>query len=138
MTLLSFLFAMTLFLPAGDQTKIAVIVSQADSVKTLAAKEIKDIYTLESQKWPSGERIVVFNLKSKSVLKEKFYAFIGKTASELQRIWIRSELTGEAKAPTACKTEEELLDKVANTPNAIGYISASKVTAAVKVVATIE
>ncbi len=138
MTLLSFILVIGLFSETEEQTKIAVIANKSTPVQAITVKEIRDIYTLKTQRWPNGEIIVLFNLKSKSALKEKFYEVLGQTATQLQRIWIRFELTGEAKAPTACKDEDELLQKVAATPNAIGYISANKVTDAVTVLAKID
>jgi len=71
-------------------------------------------------------------------VKERFFKYIGHTATELQKTWMRHELTGEAKAPNACKTEAEIVKKVAETPNAIGYVSLNVVTEAVKIIAKIE
>jgi len=130
--------ALFLLAPKQADAQIAVIVNKSVPLKTASASKIARIYTIDTQRWSNGDRIVMFNLKKKSEAKEKFYGFINKKSSELKRTWMRLQLTGEGKPPRALKTENEVLQKVASTPDAIGYVSLEKVTDKVKVIAIIE
>ncbi len=117
--------------------KVAIIVNKSVKLTTADQKTIVAIYMLRTSRWPNGSRITLFNLKSKSDGKNKFYSFLEKTSFELRKNWMRLHLTGEAKPPVALKSEEEMLDKVAKTPGAIGFISSEKVDDSVRILLTI-
>ncbi len=118
--------------------QVAVIANKSVSITALEAAKIAEIYALSTQKWSDGSKIVVFDLKTDDAVKEKFYKFINKNPADLRKEWLRLQLTGEGKAPAAVKTDDELLQQVASTAGAIGYVSTAKVTDAVKVVAKID
>jgi ABC-type phosphate transport system substrate-binding protein len=120
------------------QAQIAVIVHKSVPDNSLDAGKLADVYSLKTQKWTDGARIVVFDLKTDDAVREKFYKFIEKNPADLRKTWMRLQLTGEGKAPDAFKSEDEILQQIASTSGAIGYVSAGKVTDAVKVIARIE
>ncbi len=74
----------------------------------------------------------VFYLKS-GPANEEFFSFIGKDFSEMKKIWMRLQLT-EGKIAVALNSEDEMLEKIAATPNSIGYVSTSKVNSNVKII----
>jgi ABC-type phosphate transport system substrate-binding protein len=104
----------------------------------LQSTKLAEIYTLSTQKWSDGSKIAVYDLKAGNPVKEKFYKFINKNPGELRKEWLRLQLTGEGKAPTAIKSEDEMLQHVSSTAGAIGYVSAAKVSDVVKVIAKID
>lgn len=55
----------------------------------------------------------------------------------MKKLWMKQQLTGEGIAPEALGSEDEVLNKVASTPGAIGFIDAKKVNDKVKVLLTI-
>lgn len=112
--------------------QVSVIVNKSVSDKVDKGK-LKNIYTLKTQKWTDGTKIIVFDSKE-SGTSEKVYKEIGKSGSQLNKEWLRAQLTGEGKAPKKLKSDKEILEKVASTPGAIGYVSSSSVTDDVKVV----
>jgi len=118
----------------NSNAQVAIIVNKSVPINSLKASTIADIYMLDTQKWSDGQKIILVDLKSKSPIQRSFYDFIGEKPYELRKIWIRAQLTGEGKAPITVDSEDDLLKKVATTTGAIGYISLSKVTDAVKVI----
>lgn len=76
--------------------------------------------------------IVLFDLKSGSV-KDNFLTLIGKKSNELKMIWMKATLAGDGKAPEVLENEVSVVQKVASTPGAIGYVNSSSVTPEVKV-----
>jgi hypothetical protein len=122
---------------APAQAQVVVIAHKAVSVPTLDAPTLNNMYSL-FKKDIGGTKLVLFDLKTDAPSKEKFYTFIGKPPAEMKKIWLRSQLTGGGSPPTNVTTEEEMVDKVASTPGAVGYVSQDKVNDKVKVLATIK
>ncbi len=46
---------------------------------------------------------------------------------------MKKQLSGDGKAPVALESEDEMITKVASTPQGVGYVTKQKVTDAVKV-----
>jgi hypothetical protein len=117
-------------------SQIALIANKGVEMNISAITAVSDIYTLETQKSSNGVALVVFDLKT--VPNDQLYAAIGKSATELKKIWMKMQLSGDGKAPTALASEDEMIAKIASTPGAIGYVSQAKVTDAVKTIFTIK
>lgn len=105
--------------------EVAVIAHRSVPVAEISPSELLDVYTGDIKEWSNGEQIIVTDLKPKNDVKTAFYDFIGKTSSRMKSIWMKNMLSGEGQPPQAFDSEEELLEKVATTPGAIGYIDAS-------------
>ena len=119
------------------QSQVAVFVNRSTTVTAATAVSLADIYSLATKEWKDGSVIAVFDQKSDGLTRTKFYEFIGKSPIELKKIWMRVQLSGEGKAPGTVGSDEEMVQKVASTSGAIGFVASSKVTADVKVIATI-
>jgi ABC-type phosphate transport system substrate-binding protein len=120
------------------KAQVVIIANKSVSANSLSKSKVADIYSLNIKNWDNGEKIILFDLKGNSGTKEKFYSFIGKSNSDMKSLWMRAQLTGAGFAPATLISEEEVLNKVASTPGAIGYVSPKVVTGSVKVLAKIE
>ena len=132
---LAFLIGM----PLVGNAQTAVIVNKTVPQETMSEKDILDIYTLNWPRWDNGTRVTVFDLKREGKTKKAFYRHIEMDEDELRRIWLRKQFSGKAMPPKIVDTEEDVVDRVANTPGAIGYVSlnAARKNKDVKVVARI-
>lgn len=117
-------------------SQVVLIANKGVEMNVSTVTAVTDIYTLETQKSSNGVALVVFDLKTAP--NEQFYTAIGKSATELKKIWMKMQLSGDGKAPAALTSEDEMIAKVASTPGAIGYVSQAKVTDAVKTVYTLK
>lgn len=133
-----FIAAIALICAVNVQAQVAVIVNKSVSVSSVNANKLSDLYSLSVKTWDNGTKVVVFDRKSDDDTKTSFYSFIGKSSSAMKKVWMRVQLSGEGTAPDLLGSDDDVLKKVASTPGAIGYVSADKVTADVKVVATIK
>ena len=113
--------------------QVAVIANPSVEEYTIDRPVRVKIYTLGMSKWQNDAAVTVFDLKGDNPVRAKLLGFIGKEPIELRRIWLKAVASGEAKAPEVVATEEELFERVAATPGAVGYVSASKVGRGVKV-----
>lgn len=128
LTILLIIIAIT----ATGRAQIVVIVHPSVPGSTIDNTSLVDIYMLSKTKWADDSPIRVFTLKKGSALVERFYSPLGLNTLTLNKQWLRIQLTGEGRAPTAI-TEEEIVARVAATPGAIGFVDPSQVTDKVKV-----
>ncbi len=100
-----------------------IIVNQSVPVGEYTLNNTRAIFTMRQRFWPNGEQIKVFTLIDNHPLhrvftKENLQMF----PHQLRRVWDRMVYSGTGQAPVTVKTEQEMLNKIANTPNAIGYL----------------
>jgi len=119
-------------------SQVAVIAHKSVPVDTIKKSELLDFYTADIKKWINGDKVIVNDLKPKGEVKKIFYKFLGKTPSRMKSIWLKNMLSGEGDPPEALKSEEEMLQKIAATPGAIGFISHTKVDNNVKTLIVIK
>jgi hypothetical protein len=130
--ILSLAAVLAMFLAISANAQIAVIANKNVDLTISANTQALDIFTLDVQKSKTNVPLVIFDLKSGDS-KDKFVLALGKTTTELKKIWMKAQLSGEGKAPESLDGEDAMLAKVASTPGAVGYIGQAKVTDAVKV-----
>lgn len=121
----------------GSVAEVAIIAHPSVPVDHITSAELLDLYAGDIKEWSNGSPIVVVDLKPKSIVKDTFYKYLGKSPSRMKSIWMKAMLSGEGQPPQAQDTEAEMLEKVARTPGAIGYLDRSLVTAAVVELAVI-
>jgi ABC-type phosphate transport system substrate-binding protein len=112
-------------LPAFGQ--VAVIAHKAVPVDTINKSELLDFYTYDIKKWENNSPVVIIDLKPKSQAKTDFYKFLGKSISRMKSIWLKKMLSGEGDPPESVQSEDEVVQKVASTPGALGFARAEKV-----------
>ncbi len=123
---------------SGASAQVAVIAHKSVPVDTITSSELLDCYSGEVRLWRNGQPIIIFDLKPKGNVKEKFYEYIGKTSSRMKSIWMVNMLSGEGDPPQSLESEDEMLKKVAATKGSIGFISKTKISHDVKVLAILE
>lgn len=127
-----------IFFVTEYSAQVHVIANKSISESTLSASTLANIYSLGMSKWANGSKIVVIDQSSEGAAKTAFYKYIGKEPLTLKKEWMKKQLTGEAKAPESIGSEDEIINKVAGTPGAIGYVKSSVTNSNVKVVAEIK
>jgi ABC-type phosphate transport system substrate-binding protein len=121
---------MVLFVTVAPATsaEVAVIANPSVSVGEVDKSMLYDVFSGDIKEWGNGDPIVLFDLKPKSDVKTAFYDFLGKSASRMKSIWMKNLLTGEGQPPESVETQAEILEMVASTPGAIGYVDSKLVT----------
>jgi ABC-type phosphate transport system substrate-binding protein len=115
---------MVLFVTVVPATsaEVAVIANPSVPVNQVDKSTLFDVFSGDIKEWDNGEPIVLVDLKPKSDVKTAFYDFLGKSASRMKSIWMKNLLTGEGQPPESLDSQTEILEKVATTPGAIGYV----------------
>lgn len=123
--------------PAAAQ--VAVIVHPSVPAEAIERGMLLDIYAGDVKAWSNGQPVVVIDLEPRGEVKDVFYRYLGRSPSRMKSIWLRRKLLGEGEPPEAMTSQEALVERVAATPGAIGFVDAHLVNGAddVKVLAQI-
>ena len=118
--------------------QVAVIAHPAVPIDSISKTDLYDLYAFEIRKWGDGQPVVVFDIKQQGDLRKNFYNYLGKSPSRMKSIWLVHKLSGEGEPPEALATEEAMMQRVAETPGAIGFTYLPVEDATVKVLTVIE
>ncbi len=111
-----------------------VVVNVGVSTRSLPSNSLRAIFGMRQQIWPDGTPIKVFVLADDvplhdSFCKEKLSAF----PYQLRQAWDRLVFSGTGQAPIKVSSSEEMFNRIASTPGAIGYLEKSKISERINV-----
>lgn len=113
---------------------VAVIVHPTNN-SSLNEKDIAHIYMGKSSNFVNGRSALPINSTKGSASRDEFNSIvIGRSEAQLTALWSKLMFTGKGTPPKDLATDQEILATVSANPDAIGYVEASLVTDAVKVV----
>lgn len=114
---------------------VVVVVSRDSPVASLSREQLADAYLGRVVRLPSGEPLLPLDQAESSPAYERFYEnYLGRTPAQIKAHWSRLIFTGRGRPPPAVRDVEALADRLAGTPNAIGYMDAERVGDGLRVV----
>lgn len=126
----------SVFISSIAFAEVSVIVNAANNAAA-DTSFIKKVYLGKAKSFSGGEKVKVFTLNDQAGITEEFRAkALKKSNSQYKSYWSKLVFTGKGTPPKEMASEEEMIEMVAKTPNAIGFVSSSKVNDKVKVIAT--
>jgi ABC-type phosphate transport system substrate-binding protein len=101
-----------------------VLIAQPQSVVTeLSRNSLRAIFAMRQTEWEDGSAIQVFVLEDKKNAHIVFCKdVLGMFPYQLRRVWDRQVFSGTGTAPILVGSEQEMLQRVAETKGAIGYL----------------
>ena len=121
-TILVGFFLCSTLVSVGNASEI--VVNQSVPVGKYSLNKTRAIFTMRQRFWPNGKKIKVFVLADNHPFHKTFTKNnLNMFPHQLRRVWDRMVFSGTGQAPEVLNSEEEMLDKIANTPNAIGYLN---------------
>ncbi|MDQ7015020.1 MAG: hypothetical protein Q9N68_01455 [Gammaproteobacteria bacterium] len=126
---------LALLLGCGVLQADEVIIVNSTVADTLPKRALRAIFGMRLGRWPeSNHEITVFVLADENPLHAQFCkTTLNVFPHQLRRAWDRLVFSGTGQAPIRLSSEAEMLQRVANTPGAIGYLSKDKVDGRVHV-----
>ncbi|HIC47998.1 MAG TPA: hypothetical protein EYM37_07610 [Methylophaga aminisulfidivorans] len=113
-----------LFLVSQDLPAQNVIANVQVETKQLSKTTARSIFAMRVHQWSDGTPIKVFVLQDQNPTHNEFCkSILGMFPYQLRRIWDRQVFSGTGAAPVVVNSEQEMLNAVASTEGAIGYIS---------------
>lgn len=112
---------------------IVVVVAVANPVQALTNNQVADIFLGKTSRLPNGGQVIPIDQAEGSVPRDEFYTkFTGKSAAQLKAHWSKIIFTGRGQPPLAVSNSVELKKRIAENPQAIGYIENSDVDGSVR------
>ncbi len=120
----------------GRFTKIIHQINKSITADSIDKNTLKELYTLSSIDFSSSEITLLWNPNDESNITI-FMNYFGMELKKIKKLWLKAKLTGNGNPPTIISSDEKIIEMVANTPGAIGFVSSSKVKDNIKVLTTI-
>lgn len=117
------LFAALLTPGSPASSQVAIIAHKQVGVDALSRTQLIDFYTGDAKHWLDGKPVVMFTMSFSSAARDSFFKLMGRSPSRMKSIWMKRMLSGEGDPPERLGSEAAIVQKVASTPGAIGYVS---------------
>ena len=114
---------------------VMIVVNRGSTVSQITETQLRDIFTGTRSRFDDGGRAIPVLLKGGPVHEVFLHRHIRETPDEFRIRWRKAVFTGQGSMPREFVSETALLEYVAVTPGAIGYVSRLKNPDAVKVLA---
>jgi ABC-type phosphate transport system substrate-binding protein len=107
-------------------SKVVVITNKDVQEKSITLGALRSIFGMRLRSWAGGKPVRVFVFSDYYPVHIEFSKkVLGVFPHQLRSSWDRLVFSGTGQAPTQVRNEEEMLDRIENTPGAIGYITRS-------------
>jgi len=114
---------------------ISVIANSSVTFEQLKLKDLRSIYTMKKRLWAEGEPVSVFVYSGDNSIHKAFCRELLKVfPRQLESVWYRLVYSGTGASPIRVNSEAEMLERVANTPGAIGYLQSESLNEKTKII----
>lgn len=104
---------------------VDVVVHAAQPDSAVSRSLVRGIFGMRVRAWPDGAPLHVFVLDDAQPLHQEFCkSVLQMYPYQLRQNWDRLLYSGTGQPPVVVASEEELLQRVAQTPGSIGYVTA--------------
>ena len=107
-------------------TATEIVVNKSVPSVDYSTADIRAIFTMQKRVWPNNRQIKVYTLSDNSPLHKDFVKNVLQMfPHQIRRIWDRMTFSGTGDAPIELESEQEMVDKIATTPDSIGYTNST-------------
>jgi ABC-type phosphate transport system substrate-binding protein len=99
-----------------------VVVNNGVKATAASSDDIRNVFTGEKSSLGDGSRVTPVTLKAGPTHEAFLKIFVGKGDNAYRTAWRNLVFTGQGSMPKMFDTEAALVDYVAATPGAIGYV----------------
>jgi ABC-type phosphate transport system substrate-binding protein len=118
---------------AGRASAQAIVIANPGvKAAEVSKSDLRDVFTGASGSL-SGSKVTPVLLKSGAATEEFLAAYVGKSDSAFLAGWRSLIFSGQASMPKTVDSESAMVDYVAHTPGAVGYIAKGAAHEGVKV-----
>jgi ABC-type phosphate transport system substrate-binding protein len=120
---------------AARAQEAVVVANSGVKATEVSSDDLRDVFTGAKSSLKDGSRVTPVTLKGGAEHEAFLKKYVGKSDSAFRAGWRSLVFTGQASMPKTFDTDAALLDYVAATPGAIGYVSKDAATDKVKTLA---
>lgn len=120
----------------ADESSVYVVAHTSANIAKLSSAQLRKIISMRQTVWPNGQPIVVYILDPQSPVHQRLCKnYLKMFPYQIERLWEKLAYSGLGEKPIVVENEQEMLELIANTPGAIGYVSnSSDLTALHKII----
>jgi ABC-type phosphate transport system substrate-binding protein len=132
--LLKLVLACSLILSSAVYAELVVVVNKANT-DDLNPELIKRIFLGKVKGFPTAGQALPVDLPEDNPTRVEYLSkVVKKSQTQYSSYWAKVMFTGKGVPPKVVPADSEVIKLVSRNPNLIGYVSASSVTDAVRVV----
>lgn len=122
-TYLSILFlGLVLSVSAAKAQEAVIVANPSVKAADVSSDDLRDVFTGAKSSLKDGSHVTPVTLKAGASHEAFLKKYVGKSDSAFRAGWRSLVFTGQAAMPKTFDTEAALVDYVAATPGAIGYV----------------
>jgi ABC-type phosphate transport system substrate-binding protein len=117
------------------QAQAVVIANPSVKASDVSKSDLRDVFTGAASSLKDGSHVTPVLLKAGAANDEFLSVYVGKNDTAFKASWRSLVFSGQASMPKSLDSEAAMVEYVAHTPGAIGYIGKSTAHEGVKVLA---
>jgi hypothetical protein len=103
--------------------EVVVIVNNGVKATSASKDEIGSVFTGDKSSLGDGSKVTPVTLKAGAAHEAFLKAYVGKNDAAYRAGWRSLVFTGQGSRPKSVDSDAAMVDYVASTPNAIGYVA---------------
>ncbi|MGA6980935.1 MAG: hypothetical protein WCC95_07940 [Candidatus Sulfotelmatobacter sp.] len=108
---------------AASAQEVAVIVNSGVKATSASTDDIRGVFTGDKSSLSDGSKVTPVTLKGGAVNDAFLKAYVGKSDAAFRTGWRSLVFSGQGSMPKTVDSEAAMVDYVASTPGAIGYVA---------------
>jgi ABC-type phosphate transport system substrate-binding protein len=123
---------------AARAQDVVLVANKGVQISEITDADLRAIFMGTKTRFADGSHVVPVTLKGGPVHEVFLRNHVGESPEEFRAQWRKEVFTGQGAMPKAFNSEAALLDYVAVTPGAVGYVSRMSAQDGVKSLATVK
>ena len=122
---------------AASAQDVVLVANKGVQISEIKNADLRAIFTGEKTRFADGSHAVPVTLKGGAVHEVFLTKHLGESPEEFRAQWRKAVFTGQGSMPKAFDSESSLIEYVATTPGALGYVSRVSATDNVKLITVV-
>jgi ABC-type phosphate transport system substrate-binding protein len=127
--------SLLLLLPAHAHAQVLVVANPGVAASAVSRAQLRDVFTGAASGIKGAAQVTPVLLKDGPTQDDFLGAYIGKSDTAFRAAWRSLLFSGQAVLPRTMDSDTEMVEYVAHTPGAIGYIAQTSPHPGVKILA---
>lgn len=123
---------------AASAQDVVLVVNNSVQISAIRSADLRAIFTGEKTRFADGSHAVPVTLKGGPAHEVFLRNYLGENPDQFRVQWRKAVFTGQGAMPRAFASESALLEYVAVTPGAVGYVSRISSQDGVKLLALVK
>jgi ABC-type phosphate transport system substrate-binding protein len=116
------LFAIVISCAGAKAQDVVVIVNDGVKTTSASADDIRGVFTGDKSTLGDGSKVTPATLKGGAAHEAFLKAYVGKSDAAFRTAWRSLVFSGQGSMPKTVDSDAAMVDYVAATPGAIGYV----------------